>query len=218
MSAATAPTLNFEVCQSQNCYTIDFTDITGIFTPTHTTGWGGTNYEIIDALTANLYVTLPDGSTVNIDLYSNMFPSIVPSYSITLNSYQLGLSTIGDLIPIPDGIYNFKYIVTVDSGTPGAPYTIQTDKTIVLTCKVKCAIDQLLSGLVTCNCNCKDDGKLDDALLAYMFYQNLLNAAKCGSSSIKINNLLDTLNSLLNLTNSDCGCLGNGVSTNTLKY
>jgi hypothetical protein len=210
--------LFFEICQSSNCKTIDFTDTTSIFTTEHTTGWGGTNYEIVDVLTAILYITLPDGTTVSINMIPLGFPNIIPTYSTTLTSYQLGLSSIGSLTSLPDGIYNFKYIVTVDSGTPGAPYTIQTDKTVVLTCGIKCAIDQLLSGLVTCNCNCKEDGKLDDALLAYMFYQNLLNAAKCASSSIKINNLLDTLTTLLNITNSDCGCLGNGVSTNTLRY
>lgn len=210
--------LNIDICQSNNCKTINFTETTGVYSLTNITGWNGSNYNISNALTANLYVTTPDGNTVNINLSPLLFPTIDTSYSTTIDSYQLGLSSIGTLTYLPDGIYNFKYLVTINSGNPEYPIVVQTDKTIVLTCQVKCAIDQLISALVSCNCNCKDDGKLDEALMAYMFYQNLLNAAKCASSSNKINNLLDTLKTILNIANSNCGCLENSISTNTLKY
>ncbi len=187
--------LNFSICQSSDCSSLTFNELTGEYSSSNQTGWGSPNRDLSTATAAILTITTPSGGVYNIDLFAT---GNFPTDDITLD-YDIDFTTIGLTTgsKLPDGIYTFLYTVT----------TIDMDITVVYTqtiqqafyCQVKCCVLSMFKDLdVTCDCAKNDKIKAIDA---WLMYKGLIFSSGAGCSA----NFNDTLAILQKLClNKNC--------------
>lgn len=182
--------LDFNLCVTNNCGNIQFTETTGYYNDSNITGYGTPNIDTSDALTAVLTVTDPDGVVYTINLFTT---GLFPSNDVNLD-YTLPSSSIGNLTNIVDGKWTFTYTITT------------VDDTYIRTiykyfyCNSQCYVDRLLMNIEDCDC-CADNKSMDNYRKAWTYLEMLKNAAKCGdlSNFTKIKKILDKL-----CLNSNC--------------
>jgi len=162
--------LNFEICQSNGCKDLVFSETTGAYNATYNTGGYGTpNETTAAATTATLTTTTPSGLVTTIDL----MPEGFPTDDIVADGYTITSSTV-----LPDGMYTFVYKVTYDNH--GAIVTYSKSISKLFYCNAECCVNQMLSNLnLTCDC-CETDENIKDYYKAWTFLQALKNAAQCG--------------------------------------
>jgi len=197
------PQINFTVCQSRDCESIDITETTGVYNASSNPGGygGGVNYDTTDVIDASLTIVLPDGTTVVIDSTSAtpVYPSLPDSTGtapFTVTNSMLGVSGA-----LQDGLYAITYQIDINNVFAQTQITTVTNN-VLLTCSIKCCIDKMFAKIPDLSCSC-DDKAVKDALLAHALYQSLLNAGACGNTTA-VNNLLTSLNKLCAIKN--CGC------------
>jgi hypothetical protein len=193
--------LDFNICENSSCKWVSFKELTGIYNDTtNLNGWGDPNPEVTDYepgvnSDAALLVTLPDGSTAEIDL-SDYFPVNDTTFSINITNEDLGLDPDASL---PNGIYTFTYTLTVEGGSYSRTHSV------LITCKYECQIQELLHDLVTEECCLECDNEDLDKIV---YLKTLLCAAKlavkCGNKN-RAQNILDTIADLL-AGSTDCNC------------
>jgi len=179
--------LNFEICQSNNCQNLTFTETTGAYNATYNLGgYGSPNIETSDVLTAVLIITSPSGIEYpQIDLYST---GDFPTDSLTDEGYVI------TLIPdtsLEDGEWTFTYAIS----TFDEEYTKTITK--LLFCNANCCVSTMLSNLQlndTCD-SCKPTEQSMDYLKIWTFLQSLKKAAYCGDVD-NFTNLLKIINKL----------------------
>jgi len=66
-----APTLTFNICEASNNQSLIFTETTGAYSASNTSGWNTPNTDITTAQTATLAVTTPSDVTTIIDLFTS---------------------------------------------------------------------------------------------------------------------------------------------------
>lgn len=185
--------LNFDLCVTDACTQIRFTETTGFYSTTNTGGWGAPNITLGDVVTATLAIT-PYGSTttytINVEATS-LFPTDNSSFT-----YNIPLSLIGNPTSIVDGQWLFVYTVTTASAT----YT----KTIYkyFYCNTECCVTSMLPDVDTCDC-CKETTEYKNYILAWTHLQSLKKAAACGDETnfTAIKKIIDKL------------CLNSGCKT-----
>lgn len=184
--------LKFDVCQSNDCLSFDFTEQTGIYDgTTNTGGYGTPNTEVADIIAAELVIVAPY-FTDTIDLYSQ-FPD---STGLEIKNYD---GTTGGVIT--DGIYTITYNVYIDvAGTPTLDATLT--KSFLFSCGSKCCVDKIVAKLAESTCGC-DSQSVKDALLANALYESLLLAGDCGNITA-VNNLIARINRICTI--KGCGC------------
>ena len=195
--------LDFDVCESSDCTTFDFSELTGTYTTSNSGGWAVlagagalVNFVPSDAIDAHVTVTLPDGTIATaVNVYPT-FPDSAGTATQTITNTNLGITGA-----LPDGIYNITYQVDISNVSAQTVVFTQT-KSFLLSCTIKCCIDKLIAKIPTSGCSC-DDVQMKNALLAHSLYQALLHAGACGNIT-NVNNILARLNKLCSVTN--CGC------------
>lgn len=153
-------------------------------------------------------VTAP---TIEIDVPSLgvvILPFVVNEFNI-FNSASLGLTVIGEpLIPLPDGIYNFKYTV--------APaYLNFVEKSIMRIDRIQEKFDEAFMKLdmMECDMAIKTQQKVD-LNTVYFFIQGSLAAAN-NCAIIEANRLYTQANNMLNnFIRNNCYCSGNNYLRN----
>ena len=153
-------------------------------------------------------VTAP---TIEIDVPSLgvvILPFAVNEFNI-FNSASLGLTVIGEpLIPLPDGIYNFKYTV--------APaYLNFVEKSIMRIDRIQEKFDEAFMKLdmMECDMAIKTQQKVD-LNTVYFFIQGSLAAAN-NCAIIEANRLYTQANNMLNnFIRNNCYCSGNNYLRN----
>lgn len=165
--------LNFDLCVTDACTQIRFTETTGVYSTTNTGGWGTPNISLGDVVTATLAIT-PYGSTTTytIDVEATtLFPTDNTSFT-----YNIPLSLIGNPTSIVDGQWLFVYTVTDATDT----YTKSIYKYFY--CNSECCVTNMLAALdLSCDC-CKDSTEYKNYILAWTQLQSLKKAAACGDS------------------------------------
>lgn len=153
-------------------------------------------------------VTAP---TIEIDVPSLgvvILPFVVNEFNI-FNSASLGLTVIGEpLIPLPDGIYNFKYTV--------APaYLNFVEKSIMRIDRIQEKFDEAFMKLdmMECDMAIKTQQKVDLNSI-YFFIQGSLAAAN-NCAVAEANKLYTQANNMLNnFIKNNCYCSGNNYLRN----
>lgn len=199
--------LNFDICQTNACKYIEFSELTGIYNiDTNPNGWGTPNTLLSTAILAELIIEQPGGVITTLDITdgmgSNGFPTVTDGVIYYITSADLGLSSTTSLSTIPDGLYTITYKVTciVDDNT----IVYKKTKQFFLSCNIKCKVYNNFANLMLCDCDCYNTGKADSAILAFSLYQALCASANCTLNKTKLNDLLLTLQTMLGTT--DCGC------------
>ncbi len=162
--------LSYNICVTQACTQLKFTETTGFYDViTNTTGYGTPNILISDVLTAVLTIKGPNGITYNVNLFSTgLFPDDLSGIE-----YTIPLSSYGSPSMITDGQWYFVYTIT----TAGATYSTTIYK--YFTCNTECCVTSMQPDLKTCDC-CDDNPELDNYIKAWSFLQSLKKAAECG--------------------------------------
>lgn len=185
--------LKFDLCVTDACTQIRFTETTGFYSTTNTGGWGAPNITLGDVVTATLAIT-PYGSTTTytIDVEAtSLFPTDNASFT-----YNIPLSLIGNPTSIVDGQWLFVYTVTDATDT----YTKSIYKYFY--CNSECCVTNMLPDVDTCDC-CKETTDYKNYILAWTQLQSLKKAAACGDEAnfTAIKKIIDKL------------CLNNGCKT-----
>lgn len=166
--------LKFDICVTNGCTQIRFSETTGYYSSVNTTGWGSPNWLLADALTAKLDITTPSGTTYTINLLTTtLFPS-----NVVGTLYDIPSSSIGGITSIVDGQWIFKYYVTNKDD-------VEVSTTIYkyFYCNSECCVTEMLANLdLSCDC-CKDSDSYKNYTLAWTELQSLKKAAACGDST-----------------------------------
>lgn len=207
--------------QQNNCADWIFTDSTGEYSATNTTGWatstsGGTNLRIDNSvvLVAELIIAFPTSSEVaeqTIDLITNWedltgLTNVAFDSSTTPSTveYTLNSSDLFGIESFPDGIYTITYRVgdaaTYDTSTVRSTVTY----TIASYCNIECCIEQYLA-LVPDNYTCEECS--NDYLEKTMILWTLLQALKmsaCLADTSRFTAILSTLQDACSDSGSSC--------------
>ena len=186
--------LKFSVCETSDCKSFVFTELTGAYNSvTNTTGWGSPNPATTDAQSVTLKITRGDGQIFNIDmktLYS--YPSSNTTYSVIIPQTSFGYSFSQK---IPDQIMTFQYSVTINTGTPPI-YTISQTIYHAFNCQIKCCIFSMPLN-IDWGCQSCASESIDNFLQAYALYHSMLANASVGNIT-QYNNELNQLQKICN--------------------
>lgn len=181
--------LKYNICVVNNCKQLAFTESTGIYSISNTTGWGTPNELISDATSAILTITNTENISYNIDLFTlGLFPS--SSNSVT---YTIPLALYGNPSSITDGQWYFKYTVITSTTT------YVTEKYYYFTCNSENCVNNMIPTEI-CD-SCKDNTDYDNYIKAWSFLKSLEKAAQCGNVTLfnSIKKIIDKL-----CKNSNC--------------
>ena len=95
------------ICQSSNCSSLIFKDGTGNYSITNINGYNAPNESIIGA-TAELIITLANGTVTTLSLTSAGFPTTNTLLEYTINASDIGYSSTSK---IDDQIITIQYKV-----------------------------------------------------------------------------------------------------------
>ena len=150
---------------SRDGKTITFTETTGAYSGSNTSGYGMPNLDITDFIRADLTVTPPSGVPTTYNILASGFPSA------TNGTYDIVSAT-----PFADGIYTFFYEIEDNTGDiydvtviVGFYYNI-TVCIYKKICKLK---------LEDCNCDCSND-LLAHIAQMYIYFEKLKIEAAFG--------------------------------------
>lgn len=171
-----ANVIDFDICISNSCKAMNFTELTGAYSATNTGGWGSPNLALGTVTTALLQITDPGNSVYTIDLLATGdFPTDNTSleYSIDFNDIGLGTGTV------TDGQWKFLYYV-VASGAVG-PETFMATHNFLFYCNSQCCVTDMLAGIEAddCDCNIENTKRIDNYRKAKTFLASLIHAARC---------------------------------------
>ena len=168
-----AITTQFSICESSNCSSLVFSDTTGAYSLTNLTGYGTPN-ESISGATAELIVTLSDGTISTISLTAAGFPTTDSTLTYTISAEDIGYSS-GD--KIDDQIISFQYKVVTALTTIITQYKSQA-----FYCQVNCCVNSMFIDLdLSCEDCLKSLGK--KSMKAYLMLQGLKYSSSCGDST-----------------------------------
>lgn len=187
-------TLKFSICESSDCKSFVFTELTGLYNvTTNITGWGSPNPETTDAVSATLKITRGDGQIFNIDmknLYS--YPSSDTTYSTIIPQTSFGYSSSQK---IPDQIMTLQYIIEINNGEDPV-YTVSQTIYQTFNCQIKCCILSMPLKIDWSCQSCSSDS-VDDFLQAYALYHSMLANGRIGNIT-QYNNELNQLQKICN--------------------
>jgi hypothetical protein len=194
--------ISFCYKNSTDCNSILFKESTGAYnSESNDTGWGAPNILIADIQAAVLIITKPDDSQVTIDI-SSKFPT-----TNTELIWQITAEDLGYTDSIEDGLYTITYKLTTDSNT-----YIHTSKTFLYSCILDCQIKKILAESVKYQMNCDDcnsdiNENIYNAMKIHALYVGLCAMSGCGTSTIKIKNALENLQTLVSEYDvENCNC------------
>lgn len=186
--------LSYDICQPSGCTTLTFKDTTGAYSVSNTTGYGSPNEDISGA-TAELIVTLADGTSNTLDITSNGFPTVDTTKELTINSSDIGYDVDEE---IEDQIISFTYRVTTTT-----PTVFVQNITQAFYCQVDCCVKSMFIDLdITCNDCIKAAGESRQE--AWILLQGLKYSANSANVTV-FNAALAELQKICSTTNcSNC--------------
>ncbi len=191
-----AVTLQFNISESGNSQELTFTETTGAYSVSNTSGWGSPNRLTSDAETATLAVTTPDDLTTTISIFASSYPTTDNDLEYTITPDDIGYSaTTGT--KFPDGLYKFVYTV---ARTTATAFSYTQTKFVLIYGQAKCAVFSLYGNIPSEECDCNTDA-IELAFKGMTFLKALEYAAETGNSS-EFDRLLAIINRLT--ANNDC--------------
>jgi hypothetical protein len=198
--------LDFEICQSNDCSTIKYSETTGAYDSNNNrTGWGSPNPAIpsFAADVAVLNIEDPDGNTWSLDITagddgdltvtSDNFPNTDDTISYTITPEDVGQTGT-----FTDGLYTFTYEVTVSSTV------YKKVKKILIICSTNCCVNKMLADLADNDCACDDD-ITNKVRLANLLLWGVKAAARCGNTD-QVSKMIKQINKLCGSNSSTCNC------------
>lgn len=194
--------LNFCYKPAPSCDSILFKESTGAYdSVTNPNGWGAPNTEIAEITAAVLIITKPDDTQVTIDVWDT-FPTTNTELIWQITAEDLGYTTT-----MEDGLYTITYKLTTDTTT-----YIHVTKTLLFSCTLNCQIKKILADSVKFQMNCDDcnsdiNENILEAIKLSTMFNGLLYMSECGTSTIKIKNALENLQTLVSEYDvENCNC------------
>ncbi len=189
------------IFNSTNCLSINWGDITGLYTAANPTGYGSPNAAIADITGATLTLIGPDGSPITFGDGQNFYP-LMPNtngslFNITNVAWGLDSETA-----IPDMITYATYVVSVGA----TDYTYSGY--VAITCQAECGV-KTLQASINWGLKCKpcDNQNLQAWIKASGMLKSIYSDLAC--SPQKPNDAARTLNTLTQfLVSLDTGCCG----------
>ena len=191
------------VTENENCSSFFFHDSTPLYNSVENpggydpTGVNGTNPNNIDTTNLLLQITLPNNTTVDIDIPSEDF-NISNIGKTGLITTKITAVALGYTSKITDGIYTFKYTITVGS----TPY-YNTCK-ILANCQVCQCLERKLIDINLCT-NCTESQRtrrINDLYHAWMLKDKAKHAVSCNDVSSAIN-IINYLSDYCNISRCD---------------
>ena len=196
-----------------SCSILTIYDTTGVYDTNNTTGWctstsGGSNIRVDNSsiVTAYLLLTSPGGTVITIDLMdTDTWQAVTP--------YTTGAPF--DSSVDPDNLYyvlDSNYLTTYEDGVWTVQYYVEDsngdscDSTfnIAMYCKAECGIYQVIADIPDYyTCETCDNKFIDAAVTLWGLLQSLKLAA-CSASVDKFNNILTTIQDILETLKYEC--------------
>jgi hypothetical protein len=177
------------------CRSLYISELTGVYDdPDNLGGWDTPNPATSDADETHLIVTFPNGTTI-VDITD---PTGMPTDDDKFE-YEITAAVLGGA-HVSDGLYSIEYTVTIgdDTYTTGKKY-------FLFTCNIECCVSKMFARIATMSdCSC-DSVVIKNALYASALKNGLLALKDCGNIT-GINSLITKLNTICNLSESNCGC------------
>jgi len=140
---------------------------------------------------------------------ASTYPTDPPVVSSILTSSNLGITPVGDpLLPLPDGIWKFKYTVT-------PAYINFVEKTFMRTEIIQEKFDTAFMKLDMMECDraIRTQAKVDLNSIYFFIQGSIAAANKCAvDESNRLYNQADMM--LNNFIRNNCGCSGNNYINN----
>lgn len=176
-----AVSIDFNICMNSACDTFTFTETTGAYSASNTTGWGAPNALTSSVTTAVLQATSPSGTVTTFNLLTHSFPSDNYSYQ-----YDILASLLGGY---EDGKWDFLLYYTDGNDT------YMKRHVYYFFCTTKCCVATMLADLVIDDCECKISEQAERYLKAKIMLDALAEAARCQQESNfnSIKTILDKL-------------------------
>lgn len=187
--------LKGEVCFTQRCSKLRFTDTTGLYDAvSNPTGWGGgVNPDGVDVTAATLTITYPSGATQVVDLLSQI-PAAITGDIVFSDT----LSTFGSY---PDGYYELLYSVEV----AGLPATYTVTVSTYNYCNAICYLDGEWAKVAEKMCDpCNYKEFLAQTLEAEAVLTALKYSAGCGTCNDTSDKLIDILIAITQYGGCNC--------------
>jgi hypothetical protein len=177
------------------CRSLYISEATGAYSASNLGGWGN-GTDIADVDETHLIITFPDGTTV-VDIED---PTGIPTVTTTFE-YEVTAAVLGGTT-IADGLYQIEYTVLIGATT----YTTGK-RYYIFTCNLDCCVSNMFANIAQledCNCN---SNVISNARYAASLLRGLKALKNCGTVT-GITSLFTKLNTICNLSDSDCGCNG----------
>ena len=187
--------LSFDICEGSNCNTLKFTETTGAYSTSNTSGWGAPNMSTGNAVSATLTITTPSGDVLT-PINMHILPPSFPSEDFT-QEYSIPLTSLGENSSITDGVWSFLYTVVCTQDLITVTYTQRVTQGFY--CQVDCCVKSMFKN-IDVECDCSKD-QLSKAAKAYLLLKGLKYSANAGDIS-KFNSDLALLQKMC--LNSDC--------------
>jgi hypothetical protein len=161
---------SFEICQESDCASLTFRDTTGAYSATNTTGYGSPNESIAGA-TAELVITMANGTQYTLDITADGFPTTDKDLELSIPQTDLGYSASES---IEDQVIHILYRVTTALNT-----VITQDFKQALYCQVRCCV---YSMALDVDIDCADcmNSMGDKVTTAWILYKGLEYSANAG--------------------------------------
>jgi hypothetical protein len=181
-----------------------FTETTGIYSVTNTTGWGSPNPLISECQTvgstpgAILTVLTPDDNFITMFSYDpslggTQFPETTGLQEKNLYYYSSGYTTTYNAtatpVNMPDGVYTFTYTINSVNYVSKIATIYSTTYYLLVTTGVACCVDKLFHLASQADCtDCKNE-KLSKALEAESYLKAAEYANACGKNNMAAKHL-----------------------------
>jgi len=161
---------------------------------------------------ASTYPTAPPVSSPTIEITIPGFGKVVLPFNTNslnvFNSTSLGLSGLGESLPLPDGVYTIRYSVT-------PAYENFVQKSIMRVEQLQERFDEAFMKLdmMECDAAIKTQQKVELNSI-YFFIQGAIAAANNCATDTANKLYMQASKMLNNFIKRDCGCSGNNYITN----
>lgn len=172
--------LSTNVCEGSDCGSLIFSETTGLYNAeTNPTGYGAPNPSTSDIVSAELVITLANGTSYTIDLFATGdFPTTNTAFEYEILPTDIGYNSDND--QIEDQIITFVYTITTNTAVKYTQTVVQA-----FYCQVECCVNRMFLEL-DLDCDCIKD-EMDEALKAYAMLQGLKAAVNCGNNTAYTN-------------------------------
>ncbi|MDP9040467.1 MAG: hypothetical protein M3N30_00700 [Bacteroidota bacterium] len=190
--------LNINAIKDCSAKNIKVLDTTGIYDSNlNQFGWGVPNERIQEVDYAHLFVTTPDGITIDLNVIS-VLPNIVNNPFI-INEVSLGTALI-------DGLYSLKLHVEGLQAGQTVRFVKEATVKVNVQCALECCIANQLIGIEPSDCHCSDKKEhVIDVLLNATYLSAANKAAECNDDD-SVNRLNEAVKKFCDGKDCGCGC------------